>query len=255
MDDRRRAATNDRRPAAEVVVAFVVGLIALVGGCASSSGGAATTAVGATSTSLGATTSVVAPTTVAATTAAPATPTGGGTTATPSATAPIDPTATLQSAIAALGGSYHFATTVTVDGAVVATAEGDHIDDGTRMALTANGATVQYVITADNTWVEQEGQGWQQLDDPPATTDPVAALAAPTSVELVGSDGTTTTLRVSVPSTALGIPGDGDVPVTAVMTGGTLTSVAYDSTVGSKPANVTATLGPPADPSPVTAPA
>lgn len=236
-------------------MAVVVGLIALVGGCASSSGGAVTTAVGATSTSLGATTSVVAPTTVAATTTVPVAPTVAETTAPPSTTAPIDPTATLQSAIAALGGSYHFATTVTVDGAVAATAEGDHIDDGTRMALTANGATVQYVITADGTWVDQEGQDWQQLDDPPATTDPVAALAAPTSVELVSSDGTTTTLRVSVPSTALGIPGDGDVPVTAVVTSETLVSVAYDSTVGGKPANVTAALGPPADASPVTAPA
>ena len=53
----------------------------------------------------------------------------------------------------------------------------------------------------------------------------------------------------------LGVVGEGDLPVTARVPGGILTSVAYDSTVGGKPANVTATLGLAADTSPVTAPA
>lgn len=233
------------------LAAVVVGLIAIVGGCASASDSAPPTMAGSASTSIGAATAAVAPTSVAVTTAAPAPTTTGAA----STTAVIDPTVTLQQAVAALGGSYHFTTTATVDGAVAATAEGDRIGDGSRLAVTANGATVQYVVTADGTWVQQAGQGWEQLDDPPATADPVTALSAPSAVELAANDGTTVDLRVSVPSTSLGVPGDGDVPVTVVVTAGVLTSVGYDSTVGGKPASVRATLGPPADASPVTAPA
>ncbi len=248
--------------------AAVVGLVALVGGCASSSSSASSTAqVSATvSTTMSApvtsaigapTPTAVAPTAVAPVTS-PASTLPTAPAAAPAAAAttpPIDPAATLQQAVAALGASYHFATTATVNGAVALRADGDRIGDGSRLAVTANGATVQYVITADGTWVQQPGQDWQQLDDPPATADPVSALSSPSAVAVSQSDGTTVGLTVTVPSVALGIPGDGDVPVSAVVVGGVLTTVGYDTTVSGVPASVTATLGAPADTSPVSAPA
>lgn len=249
---------GDRRWAANLA-AIVVGSAAIVAGCASGSDASTSTVSGSTSTSIGATTSVVAPSSVTPTTVVPTTAAPDpGSTAAPTTPAPPpspDPTATLQQGLAGLGTSYHFATTASVDGAVVATAEGDRIGDGSRLAVTANGATVQYVVTPDGTWVREDGQDWEPLDDPPATTDPVIALTTPTSVALGGVDGANVTVRATVPATALGIPGDGDVPVDAVVANGVLTSVTYASTLGGKPAGVTATFGPPADAAPVTVPA
>ncbi len=142
-----------------------------------------------------------------------------------------------------------------MDGTAILTADGDRIADGQRFAVTSNGATVQYVITPDGTWVQQAGQEWQQVDDPPATADPITALGAPTSVALADAQGTTVTLTVTVPATAIGVAADGDVPLTATVTDGTLTGVSYTTAVGAKPATVQATFGPPSDASPVTAPA
>jgi hypothetical protein len=236
------------------LAAIVVGIAAIVTACAS--GNATTTAStsGATTIVVASTTAAPTSTAVGPTTVAPAA-TAAPTTAAPSTTPPIDPATTLQQGLAGLGTNYHFTTTATVDGATVLTADGDRIDDGQRFAVTANGATVQYVITPDGTWVEQAGQDWQQLDDQPATADPVAALGAPTSVALAGTSGTTTTLTVSVPATALGVSADGDVPLTATVTDGVLGAVSYATTVSGRPAAVQATFGPPADAQPVTAPA
>ena len=103
--------------------------------------------------------------------------------------------------------------------------------------------------------MQQAGQDWEQVDDPPSTADPITALGAPTSVALADAQGTTVTLTVTVPATAIGVAADGDVPLTATVTDGVLTGVTYTTAVGSKPATVQATFGPPADASPVTAPA
>jgi hypothetical protein len=243
-----------RRGADLAAAAVAIAIAAIVTACASgdstntASTSGATTTIVVTSTSAAPTSTAVASTTVAPS----ATP--SPVTAPPSTAAPIDPAATLQQGIAGLGASYHFTTTATVDGATVLAADGDRIDDGQRFAVTANDATVQYVITPDGTWVQQAGQEWQQLDDPPATADPIAALGAPTSVVLAGTSGPTITLTVAVPATALGVSADGDVPLTATVTDGVLGAVSYATTVGGKPAAVQASFGPPADATPVTAP-
>ena len=45
-------------------------------------------------------------------------------------------------------------------------------------------------------------------------------------------EGTTVTLTVTVPATAIGVAADGDVPLTATVTDGVLTGVTYTTAVG-----------------------
>ena len=92
---------------------------------------------------------------------------------------PVDGAAVLSAAVAAMAPGYHYRSTVTVDGVVAVEADGDRVGDGTRLGVTRDGTSVQYVITPDGTWVMTDGGEWDQLDTPAATSDPIAALAAP----------------------------------------------------------------------------
>jgi hypothetical protein len=100
-----------------------------------------------------------------------------------------------------------------------------------------------------------EGGEWELDDSPPPAVDPIAALSAPTSVVVAGDDGTTVQLAVTVPATALGIPGNGDAALQVSLVSGALTSIAYNTTMDDgRTASVTAVIGPVVDSSPVVAP-
>ena len=124
-------------------------------------------------------------------------------TAAPAPPAP-DPAATLQQALASLTTTYHFASTVTLDGTVALVADGDRVGDGSRLTLTSNDGNVAYVITPDGSWVQPDGGDWQPIDTDPANTDPISALQAPASVQLTSNDGTTAHLAVAVAPAPLG---------------------------------------------------
>jgi hypothetical protein len=173
---------------------------------------------------------------------------------TAAATAAVDPAALLQTALDALTGTYHFVSTVSVDGATVLVAEGDRVGDGSRLTLTRTSAAVPYIITPGGSWVMEDGSTWQKLDADPASTDPINSLRSPTTVQLVSSDPTTVSLAVTVPPAALGIPGEAAVAVTVTLNGGVLAAVSYSATVNNKPASVTSTFGPAVDATPVVAP-
>jgi hypothetical protein len=73
-------------------------------------------------------------------------------------------------------------------------------------------------------------------------------------VQVKGGDATTSTLSVAVAPAALGVTGDGPVPLDVTIKSGVLSSVTYATTVSGAPATVVSTFGPPADSTPVTAP-
>ncbi|HEY1281770.1 MAG TPA: hypothetical protein VGF22_18965, partial [Acidimicrobiales bacterium] len=200
-------------------------------------------------TSAGAVVTTAAPTTVAPTTAAA--PTSAA--APPAAPAP-DPTTVLQAALDGLSTAYHFVSTVTLDGAVALTADGDRVGDGSRLTLSSRDGTVSYVITPDGSWVMPEGGEWQPVETDPADTDPISALRTPATVQSGATDGSTSHLAVTVSPSALGVPGDAPVPLDVTVTAAVLSGVTYATTVAGKPATVTSTFGPVQDPSPVTAP-
>ncbi|MCU1502734.1 MAG: hypothetical protein JWM12_2088 [Ilumatobacteraceae bacterium] len=262
--------SRHRAPGA-VWLGLVTGAAAMVAGCSSTSGSGSSSSPAAAATVAAVATVADAPTTTADptagtvpgvvttnvgnTSAAAAAGTPSSASAAPAPAVAADPAATLQQALTALGTTYHFSSTASVNGAVALVADGDRIGDGSRLSVTANEATVGYVITADGTWVHQPGAAWQQIDDPPATADPIEALRAPSGVVLVGTDADGTKLDIIVPGTALGLAGDSGVTVRATVVDGALGSVSYTAMIGTTPATVIATFGPAADPSPVAAPA
>ena len=160
----------------------------------------------------------------------------------------------LQTALAALGAGYHFSTAVTVNGAVILTADGDKVGAGTRLKVVQNSAAVQYVITANGTWVMPDGGQWQQLDTAPAATDPIVALRSPSAVAVTSTAGTTVNLAVTVAASALGVSGDAPVSVALTIVNGVVNTITYATTVNSQPATVVATIGPVVDSTPVVAP-
>lgn len=172
----------------------------------------------------------------------------------PAPAVPVDGAALLQNALGAISAGYHFATTVTVDGATVLSAEGDRVADGTRLSVTQNSASVKYVITPVGTWVKPGDGDWQKLDTPAATTDPILALQSPTAVTVDSADPAATTLSVSVSAQSLGLTGDAQVVVAVAITGGSLRSVSYSTTIAGKAAAVQASIGAVVDGSPVVAP-
>lgn len=177
------------------------------------------------------------------------------TTSTAAPAAAVDAGQTLLSGLDALSSTYHFLSTVTVDGAAVLVAEGDRVADGSRLTLTSSSGVVSYVITPKGSWAMPEGGTWRQLDADPADVDTIVALRSPAAVRVESNAGGTVGLTATVPRSALGIAGDGTADLAVVVGGGVLRSISYSTTVDGKPANVTSTFAPAQDPSPVTAPA
>jgi hypothetical protein len=242
--------SSDRRPWWGAGLCILsLGVVACSGSHAGNVSDAAVTSTVATPVAVA--TTAIAPTTTAAPAAAP--------TPAPAATAapapPPDPVATLQAAIGSLSTTYHFVSTVTLDGAVALVADGDRVGDGSRLTLTSNDGKVSYLITPDGSWVMPDGGDWQALDTDPANADPIGALQAPAAVQATSNDGSTAHFAVTVAPAALGVAGDAPVQLDVAITGNLLNSVSYATTVGGKAATVTATFGPAQDPTPVAPPA
>ena len=246
-----------RRLRSSAAVAAVIGVTAA--GCSSGADTQALPASTAAVTALAIDPSTTAPIPTAATApVAVDTPTkAADTTVAPvaAAAATVDGAALLHGAVGAMAAGYHFATTLTIGGAVVLTAVGDRVGDGTRLGVTQGDVSVQYVITPAGTWVQPEGGDWQQLDTPTASTDPILALASPSTVTVASVTGTATTVTAAVTPAALGLAGDAPVNLSATIDNGAITTVGYVADVNGKPATMQAVISPVVDASPVVAPA
>lgn len=164
------------------------------------------------------------------------------------------PESLLGDALAALGSSYHFVTTVRVADKVVMTAEGDRIGAGARLELTTDTGVVSYVVTADGSWAKPENGTWAELDVPTAATDPMSALADATKVTLGPAAEGVQQIDVEVSNESLGVPGGGSATVTVQIQGSAVSQVSYISTVSGQRAEVTTVFGAARDTSEVVAP-
>lgn len=226
MDAPPRAADPDVSFRRWTVAAVAATSVAAAAGCSSES--TTSTAAGAIATTL----SAAPPTSLvvedsAATTQPPAAP---------------DPDQLLAGAFAAVQSGYHFVTTATVDGQELVSAEGDRVDQRTRVSVSSDGATVDYVIAPEGAWASVDG-GWQQLEQPPIT-DPLAALQAPQSLSVVTVEGDVVTLAATYPPSALSLTGDDPVTVTFVIDGTQLRSMSYVTTTADGDAEVDAAITP-----------
>ena len=197
-------------------------------------------------------TSAVVQTSSAPTAPAPTTIATAGTTAAPTST--IAPLSLLQQAVDAVATSHHFHLVVTVNGTQSVVADGDQVGAASRTTLQLPAGTVNYITTADGSWAQPEGGDWSLLTVPPATTDPIAALKAPTSVSVSSNDGTTTVLAVAVNARSLGITIDGDVTVTVTIAGGAITQIGYTAPIQGGTAEEVTTISPVTDATPIVAP-
>jgi hypothetical protein len=169
--------------------------------------------------------------------------------------APVDGAAVLQQALVATGGGYHFNQTATVDGVVAVTIDGDRLPDGARLTVSSDSGRVSWIYSSAGVYLMPENGEWELDDSDPPAVDPINALQSPTSVTVAANDGTTVQLVVTVPLSAIGVPGDGDAPLQVAVVGGALSSISYSTvTAEGKPAATTVTIGPVVDPSPVVAP-
>jgi hypothetical protein len=181
----------------------------------------------------------------------------------------VDGAALLQTAVDELADSpYHFLTVVTAGGGVALQAEGDQIGDGSRFVVLRDDASVEYVVTADGTWVKPDGEEWRRSDIEVTTANPVPALAAATTVTVESTDdspagsttagstaaGSTVVLVASVPDAALGYEGDGAIEVTVTLLDGAIDQVQYFTTVQGLEASLLTRVGPVTDDAPVVAP-
>lgn len=179
------------------------------------------------------------------------------TTTTVAVTAPpvtVDPTAALQQGLVALAAGYHFSSVVTVNGAQSLVAEGDRIGDASRMVLTGDGGTVEYVIVPEGSYAHPEGGEWSVLDVDPATSDPIVALGTPVAVALLPTTDGSVAVRATVSAVSLGVAAEGNVDVDVLIANSTITQLSYSSAVEGGTAQVVTTIGPVVDTTPIVAP-
>lgn len=197
------------------------------------------------------------------TTSAPATTTTAvqltipSTTTTVAVTTPpvtVDPTSALQQGLAALAAGYHFSSVVTVNGAQSLVADGDRIGDASRMVLTGDGGTVEYVIVPEGSYAHPEGGEWSVLDVDPATSDPIVALTTPVAVALLPTTDGSVAVRATVSAVSLGVAAEGNVDVDVIIVNGAITQLSYSSAVEGGTAQVVTTIGPVVDTTPIVAP-
>lgn len=167
-------------------------------------------------------------------------------------TAPEDPQAVLSAAFDEIAGGYHFVTTGTIGDQTVVTAEGDRIGDATRLSVTSNGSSVDYIVAPTGAWASVDAE-WEALDQPPIT-DPVTPLRAPATLEVESVDDSVVVLIGTYPPTALSLTGDAPVPVYFVIDGTTLQTITYRADTEQGAAEVVATISPLADATPIELP-
>lgn len=179
------------------------------------------------------------------------------TTTTIAVTAPpvtVDPAAALQQGLTALAAGYHFSSVVTVNGVQSLAADGDRIGDASRMVLTGDGGTVEYIIVPEGSYAHPEGGEWSVLDVEPATSDPIAALSTPVAVALLPTTDGSVVVRATVSAVSLGVAAEGNVDVDVVIVNGAITQLSYSSAVEGGTAQVVTTVGAVVDATPIVAP-
>jgi len=166
--------TSQRRSSSRRAVFAVVAAATLlvVAGCTSSSESAPDTTVAGVGDS-------------ASTTAS--------TNSTTPSTTPTDPRALLEAALDNYGEGYQFESIAEVGDEVAVSAAGVVIGASAQTEVVSGDATATYITTPEASWVRVEGGEWQNLDTPGPVEPPLAALASPTSVKMIGSsnDGVT----------------------------------------------------------------
>ncbi|NHZ70117.1 MAG: hypothetical protein GWP18_00575 [Proteobacteria bacterium] len=146
----------------------VLGVIAVAGVLALSG---CTTSSSTDTTQAPPTTQATATTTVASTTS----------------TKPIDARSVLDAALERYTEGYQFESLVTVGEEEAAAVTGIVIGATAQMDVVSGDGTASYLTTPEGSWVRIEGGDWEEVESDGPFDAPLAALAAPTSITVIGS--------------------------------------------------------------------
>ena len=160
---------------------------------------------------------------ISATTTASVAPT----TTAPSPTPPDDDAARLfADAVAAVGDSYAFASTVVANGSEVTSVEGSLHGDRSSYVIRSGGSTLEYIVSSEGRWVRPPGGDWVTLGEPVPFAQPLAALASPLSLEVLSRSTEVTVLQATYEGATLGFT-NGEMVVTITVVAGVLTRIEY----------------------------
>jgi hypothetical protein len=162
-----------------------------------------------------------------------------------------DARAMLDAALAPLSTSAEFESTVTVDGKEVTALVGRTVGDNTSLSVATSGRTVDYVRVPPKAWAREPNASWLLVDASQAPDSPMAALAAPLTLEV--GPGTPTTLTATYPAAALGLTGGPATVTITLLESGVMFQ--YQQTTGGRTVASETTLRPATDTSPIVAPA
>ncbi len=213
-----------------------IALSLVVAACSSSTDGAASSTTAAPVASSTATTSTTAPN---APTPAPPT---------------LDPATVLAEALAAYAGGYEFSGTATVNEQEASIVSGRWIDGASQLLIRSGSGEVEYLITPEGQWARLPEGEWEELEGPPPTDNPLAALGTPTSLEVLSAAENTVRLRGVYSAEALGLTGD-PIEVQLVVTDGSLVEASYTVNVDGNSGTSVTTFSNPTDTTPITVPA
>jgi len=166
----------------------------------------------------------------------------------------VDAATAFHSAMDALRPGYELNTDVTLGDQVITRLTGRVVGQGSALALTTNGATVEYLEIPPTAWAREPGGQWAELDQPAPVQDPFEKMGNPTTV-VDGTDGPDGRhVKATYDAKSLGAAPDGTVDADVLLAAGGKIVVTYPSSVGGKPIVVKATLAPAADTSAITPP-
>ena len=246
-DGLMRSSTTVRRRWSDLRVGPVAALLVLAtAGCAAASPTVSDAA------------RVTAPTTVApgtiARTAAPApAPAPAASTGAPAPRA--DAAKAFHQAMDALRPGYDLTTDVTLGDQVITRLTGRVIGQSSALALTTNGATVEYLEIPPLAWAREPGGQWAELDQPAPVQDPFEKMGNPTAIAEGADAADGRHVKATYDARSLGAAPDGTVEADVLLAAAGKVVVTYPSSVGGKQIIVRATLAPTADASPISPPA
>lgn len=148
---------------------------------------------------------------------------------------------------------YEFTATTTLNGQVATVQSGRWLNGASQINVVSGDGEVEYLIIGDGQWARLPGGEWEELEGVPASVHPLAALAAPETMDVVQSTSASTVVSARYPAAVLQLTGD---PVDATMTfsDGVLVEVAFTADVDGNTLESVTVLSPLADTTPVTAP-
>jgi hypothetical protein len=178
---------------------------------------------------------------------------GGGATA--GSTAVSGPSAgRLAAAIKGLAVGYTFDTTVSVGGQVATHVFGRAGGGASDFVVESKGVQITYRTIPPRSWVKQAGKDWVAVDSGVPDGDPLAALATPSSVTVIGDDPNALELRADYPPAALGLAGAKPVAVTLTLAPDGSVRATYSVPLGGGKATSVTTLTPAPGQEPIVAP-